>query len=168
MEKKNYNFIGLRKVNNLSIGYVEGWTFKPKNGDLLNTRKVTVEGEEKSVASLTLNGNYAQSVIKYHFGEELVNEVTFIEATAWGVVADRLTKFNPTAKMLLGLVGALKVVEYDKKDGSGKGKKIVMTIDNFKLVYNSNKNAGTTTNTTVDTTADNTFVGEPDVGDIPF
>lgn len=140
--KTNYNFGAMRKVGEVSVGYVEGWTFQPKERELLNVRKVNVKGEEKSVATLTISTTLAKSVMKYNFGEDFDKEQHFIECTAWGQTADRLAKFAPTPKMILGLFGELKVQEYDKKDGT-KGKKLVMTIDNFKGVTKKQEVAST-------------------------
>lgn len=143
MEKKlTYNFGAMRKVGEVSVGYVEGWTFQPKDRELLNVRKVNVKGEEKTVATLTISTTLAKSVMKYNFGEEFEKEQHFVECTAWGQTAERLAKFAPTPKMILGLFGELKVQEYDKKDG-GKGKKLVMTIDNFKGVTKKQEGAST-------------------------
>lgn len=148
MENKiKYNFGGLRKIGDVSVGYIEGWTFEPKDRELLNLRKVNVKGEEKSVATLTISSTLAKSMMKYNFGEEFEKEQHFIECTAWGTVAERLAKFNPTPKMILGIVGEVKVQEYDKKDGN-KGKKLVMTIDTFKGV--TKKQEGYSSSTPVD------------------
>lgn len=135
-----YNFGAIRKVGDVAVGYVEGWTFQPKDRALLNVRKVNVKGEEKSVATLTISTTLAKSMMKYNFGEEFDKEQHFVECTAWGSVADRLAKFNPTPKMIVGLFGELKVQEYEKKDGS-KGKKLVMTIENFKGVTKKQEGA---------------------------
>lgn len=158
MDKINYNFGAMKKLDKTSIGYVEGWTFAPKNGNLLNVRTVKVSGEDKKVATLTISTTLAKSVMKYNFGEDFEKEQHFIECTAWGQVADRLEKFGPTAKMILGVFGEIKVQEYDKKDGSGKGKKLVMTIDSFKGVTKKQGNA----EVPVD------LVEEPNTGDVPF
>ena len=133
MEKVNYNFGALKKVVEASIGYVEGLTFEPKGRDLLNVRTVQVNGEDRKVATLTISTTQAKSKMKYNFGEDFEKEQHFIEVTAWGATAERLEKFAPTAKMILGVFGEIKVVEYDKNDG-GKGKKLVMTMEDFKAV----------------------------------
>lgn len=158
MEKIVYNFGAMRKVGETVIGYVEGWTFQPKDRELLNVRKVNVKGEEKSVATLTISTTLAKSVMKYNFGAEFEKEQHFIECTAWGAVADRLAKFAPTPKMIVGLFGELKVQEYERKDGS-KGKKLVMTIDNFKAVT---KKQGAVTNNAMEEVATGNSM------DIPF
>lgn len=160
MEKTNYNFGAMRKGEHSSIGYIEGWTFEPKNRPLLSSREVNVNGTNKKVVTLTISSTLAKSAMKYNFGDEFEKEQHFIECTAWGPIAERLEKFAPTPRMILGLFGELKVQEYDKNDGSGKGKKLVMTIDNFKAV--TKKQAGAT-----DSNAGETF-NEVATGDMPF
>ena len=79
MKKTNYNFGAMRKLREKSIGYIEGWTFQPKDGrELLTVRTVNVNGTEKKVASLTLSTTLAKSMMKYNFGEEFEKEQHFV------------------------------------------------------------------------------------------
>lgn len=138
MSDIKYNFGKMRRtdkdVAGKGIGYIEGWTTAQKStGRIVNTRTVTVNGESKQVTTILLSVTLAKSAWKYAMGEDFETEQHFVECTAWDKVAERLAKFAPTPKMIVGVFGEIKVQEYDK-NGGGKGKKLVMTIDDFKGV----------------------------------
>lgn len=133
--ERNYNFGAMQKnKDGKVVAYIEGWTFQPKNnGEMLSSRKVNVNGEEKLVANITLATHLSSSMMKYNFGENFATEDHFIECTLWEDVANRMQKYGPTPKQILGVFGELKVQEYQKKDGTN-GQKLVMTVNNFKAV----------------------------------
>lgn len=154
----NYNFGSFRKIGENTIGYLEGWTFAPKNGEMLRERVVNVKGADKKVVSFNISTNLAKSTMNYYFGEEFNKELHFIECSAWGQLAERIVKFGLSPKMLIGLFGEVKVVEYEAQTGEVK-KKLVMTVDNFKAI---SKKINTTKS------VDNLDLIEIDDDDLPF
>lgn len=144
--EKNYNTVIGRKTKHgekdIYTGYVEGWTFakkdeagKPTNA-IVTKRTVNVQGNEKSVATIRIQSAMSEKQIEYNFGKEFVPEKgnsVFIEVNLWGMVADNITKYNPSLQQILGFAGDIEVKEYEKKDKT-KGKKLVMTAYGFKPV----------------------------------
>ncbi|MGO0861707.1 hypothetical protein [Clostridioides difficile] len=138
-KKYNFNFYGFEKVGETLVAYIEGWTCKYKDKEnFVEFRKVSTKNGEKLVANMELSAKLPQSVAKFYLGEDFDKEQHYIKVTAWGQVAERLQKFNINENMLLGVMGKVKVEEYQKKDGT-LFKKLVITISNFNCVA-KNKN----------------------------
>ncbi|MCC0727173.1 single-stranded DNA-binding protein [Clostridioides sp. ZZV14-6045] len=133
-KKYNFNFYGFEKVGETLVAYIEGWTCKNKDKEnFAEFQTVSTKNGDKLVGNMELNVKIPQSTAKFYFGEDFDKEQHFIRVTAWGQVAERLQKFNPSENMLLGVMGKLKVEESTKKDGT-PFKKLVITISNFKSV----------------------------------
>lgn len=138
MEKVNYNFGAFKKVGTTVVGVVEGWTFQPKEGNVVAVREVTVKGETKKIATFTVSTTQAKSKMKFNFGDAFEKEQHFLEVNVWDNGSEyglfnRLVKYNPEPKMLLSLFGEVKTQEFKRNDGT-TGSKLIMNLEDFKAL----------------------------------
>lgn len=105
-------------------------------GNLTRDPQVRFLANEKAVANFGLAINR-----RYKKGEETVEEVTFVDITAWGKTAELCGQYLTKGRACL-VEGSLRLESWDDKDGN-KRQKLVVVADGVQfLSFGDHKNEG--------------------------
>lgn len=122
----------------------------------IELRAVGSGGQQVAQIGLALNRNYTTS------GGEKREEVTFVDAEAWGKTAETMAKYLSKGRPVI-VEGRLKMDQWDDKTTGKKQSKLKVVVEQFHFADSKPAGHGAEAKTRPDTAG-----AAIDDGDIPF